>query len=66
MQFRHYYINYYCVQAVFLVLIILHEVFFAIIESSVRSNMGCQSGTPGLVWQKIQEPLTQNAIFSQC
>ena len=29
-------------------------------ESSDEPNLGCQTGRPGLVWQMIQEPLTNH------
>ena len=31
------------------------------LESSVKPSLGCQFDSPGLVWQEIQEPLTQGA-----
>ena len=34
-----------------------------VLESSVKPSLGWQFGNPGLVWQKIQEPLTQAANF---
>ena len=32
-----------------------------VLESSAKPNLGCQFGRSGLVWQQIQEPLTQSA-----
>ena len=32
-----------------------------VLESSAKLSQGCQLGSPGLVGQKVQEPLTQGA-----
>ena len=34
-------------------------VVYRLSESSAKYCLGCQFGSPGLVWRKIQEPLTQ-------
>ena len=32
-----------------------------LVESSAKPSLGCHFGSPGLVWQKIQQPLTLGA-----
>ena len=30
-----------------------------VLVTPTKTNLGCQLGSPGLIWQKVQEPLTQ-------
>ena len=32
-----------------------------VLECSAKPSLGWKLGSPGLIWQKIQEPLTQDA-----
>ena len=31
-----------------------------VLESNAKPSTGCWTGSQGLIWQKIQEPLTQD------
>ena len=33
-----------------------------VLECAAKQSLGCLSGSPGLVWQNIQEPLTADRM----